>query len=83
MTISQPVPPAPMTPWMRYVYDDIAYMTHNGRLIAWASVATPTKETRIDLSFAQIGSQFESVATTTCSIYSGYATTCRKCHWLS
>ena len=37
----------------------------------------------INLSFAQIGSQFESVATTTCSIYSGYATTCRKCHWLS
>jgi len=37
----------------------------------------------VSLSFAQIGSQFESVATTTYSIYSGYATTCRKCHWLS
>jgi len=35
------------------------------------------------LSFAQIGSQFESAATTTCSIRSGYATTYRKCRWLS
>ncbi len=32
---------------MLYVYDDIGYMTHNGRLIAWASVATPTQEARI------------------------------------
>jgi len=38
---------------------------------------------QIQLSFAQIGSQFESAATTTCSIRSGYATTCRKCRWLS
>ncbi len=34
MTISQPVPPALATPyapsWMRYVYDDIAYMTQQG-----------------------------------------------------
>lgn len=36
-----------------------------------------------NLSFAQIGSQFESAATTACSIYSGDATTCRKRHWLS
>ncbi len=36
-----------------------------------------------NLSFAQIGSQFESAATTTCSIRSGYATIYRKCRWLS
>ncbi len=50
--------PAPATPsapsWMRYVYDDIAYMTHNGRLIAWASVVTPTQETRIDAIFQRL-----------------------------
>jgi len=44
-TQQQTPPPAPATPyapsWMRYVYDDIAYMTHNGRLIAWASGGTP------------------------------------------
>jgi len=36
-----------------------------------------------NLSFAQIGSQFESAATTTCSIHSGDATKYRKRHWLS
>jgi len=44
-------PPAPATPvtpsWMLYVYDDIAYMTHNGRLIAWASVATSAQDAHI------------------------------------
>jgi len=58
MTAQQTSPPAPMTPyapsWMRYVYDDIAYMTHNGRLIATATVATPTQETRIDAIFQRL-----------------------------
>lgn len=57
-TQQQTPPPVPATPyapsWMRYVYDDIAYMTHNGRLIAWASVATPTQETRIDAIFQRL-----------------------------
>jgi len=46
-TQQQTPPPAPATPWMRYVYDDIAYMTHNGRLIAWASVATSAQDAHI------------------------------------
>jgi len=59
MTVTPQTPlPASATPytpsWMRYVYDDIAYMTHNGRLIAWASVATPTQETRIDAIFQRL-----------------------------
>ncbi len=58
MTTPQLAPPAPSAPytpsWMRYVYDDIAYMTHNGRLIAWASVATPAQETRIDAIFQRL-----------------------------
>ena len=48
MTTQHSVHPSPYMPsWMLYVYDDIGYMTHNGRLIAWASVATPTQEARI------------------------------------
>ncbi len=47
----QTPPPAPATPvtpaWALYVYDDIAYMTHNGRLIAWASVATSAQDAHI------------------------------------
>ncbi len=54
----QTSPPAPATPyapsWMRYVYDDIAYMTHNGRPIAWASVCTPDQETRIGAIFQRL-----------------------------
>jgi len=44
-----PAPPVtPYTPrWMLYVYNDIAYMTHNGRLIAWASVATSAQDAHI------------------------------------
>ncbi len=41
-------PTAPYVPrWMLYVYNDIAYMTHNGRLIAWASVATSAQDAHI------------------------------------
>ncbi len=68
MTISQPVPPAPMTPdapsWMLYVYDDIAYMTHNGRLIAWASVETPAQDARIASVFHRLTTQTTQQRTT-------------------
>ena len=51
MTISQPVPPPPVTPptpvWALYVYDERAFFTFEGRLIAQASVTTPAQDARI------------------------------------
>ncbi len=50
-----PAPVAPYTPaWSLYVYDERAFFTFEGRLIAWASVGTPTQETRIDAIFQRL-----------------------------
>jgi hypothetical protein len=58
MTAPQRIPPAPVTPstplWALYVYDERAFFTHGGRLIAQASVATPAQETRIDAIFHRL-----------------------------
>ncbi len=52
MTAMQQTPlPAPVTPctpaWALYVYDERAFFTFEGRLIAQASVETPTQDARI------------------------------------
>ncbi len=51
MTTQQTTLPSPVSPyapsWALYVYGTHAFFTYNGRLIAWASVATPTQEARI------------------------------------
>ncbi len=59
MTATQQTPlPAPATPdtpaWALYVYDERAFFTYDGYLIASASVATPTQETRIDAIFHRL-----------------------------
>ncbi len=58
MTISQPVPPVPSTPdtpaWALYIYDERAYFTYGGRLVAQATVATPGQEARIEGVYARL-----------------------------
>ncbi len=58
MTISQPVPPAPATPytpsWCLYIYGTHAFFTYDGRLIAQATVATPAEEARITRTFDRL-----------------------------
>jgi len=49
--MQQTPPPAPATPytpaWALYVYDECAFFTFEGRLIAWASVATSAQDAHI------------------------------------
>jgi len=58
MTTQQTPPPAPATPytpaWALYVYDERAFFTFEGRLIAWASIATPTQDARIEGVFHRL-----------------------------
>jgi len=58
MTISQPVPPAPATPyapsWCLYIYGTHAFFTYGGRFIAEATVATPAQEARIEAVFHRL-----------------------------
>jgi len=58
MTISQPVLPAPSTPytpaWALYVYNDIAYLTFNGRLAATAAYHTATEQDKVDAVYARL-----------------------------
>jgi hypothetical protein len=51
-----PAPPVtPYTPsWMLYVYDEIAYLTFNGRLAATAAYHTPTEQARINGVYARL-----------------------------
>ncbi len=65
MTSQQIAPPTPRTPlaplsapaWTLYVYDNIAYLTFSGRVIATASVATPTRRARIAALFQRLTDQ--------------------------
>jgi len=54
----QTSPPSPATPyapsWMLYVYDEIAYLTFNGRLAATAAYHTSTEQTRINGVYARL-----------------------------
>ena len=45
----------PYTPaWALYIYGARAFFTYDGRLIAWASVATPTQDARIESVFHRL-----------------------------
>ncbi len=58
MTTHQIAPPPPATPyvptWALYVYDDIAYLTFNGKLEATATCRTPDQQTRIEATLARL-----------------------------
>jgi len=58
MTIPQPVPPAPATPyapsWCLYIYGTHAFFTYGGRLVAEATVATPAQDARIEGVFHRL-----------------------------
>jgi len=59
MTVTPQTPlPAPATPdtpaWALYVYDERAFFTFEGRLIAQASVATPAQDARIEAVFHRL-----------------------------
>jgi len=52
---SSPPIPAPYTPaWMLYVYDQRAFLTFDGRLIATAMVKTPAQESRFEGVFHRL-----------------------------
>ncbi len=56
MTVTKQTPlPAPATPvtpaWALYIYGTRAFFTYGGRLIAEATVATPTQDARIEAIF--------------------------------
>jgi len=54
----QTLPPASVTPdapaWALYVYDERAFFTYGGRLIAQASVTTPAQDARIASVFQRL-----------------------------
>ncbi len=54
----QTSPPAPATPyvpsWGLYIYGTHAFFTYDGRLIAEATVATPTQDARIEGIFHRL-----------------------------
>ncbi len=58
MTTPQTPPPPrvpPYTPaWAMYVYGTHAYLTYSGRLIATATVGTPSQEARVRAMFARL-----------------------------
>jgi len=69
MTPPVPRPPAPPAPaplsavspatpyvaaWMLYVYDEQAFLTWDGRLVATAAATTPAQETRIEGAFDRL-----------------------------
>jgi len=57
-TQQQTPPPEPATPyaprWMLYVYNDIAYLTFNGRLAATAAYHTSTEQARVNGVYARL-----------------------------
>ena len=61
MTTPQTPAPSLVTPyapsWALYVYGTHAYMTYSGRLIATATVGTPSQEARIEAMFARLAGQ--------------------------
>ncbi len=56
---TRPTPSAPPSAsrWALYTYDRIAYLAYAGRLVATASVATPTHEARVRAVFARLTGQ--------------------------
>ncbi len=57
--IAPPAPTAPTVPpytssWMLYLYDDIAYLTFDGRLAATATVTTAVQRARIEGVYARL-----------------------------
>lgn len=58
MTTQQNVPASPTAPytpaWALYVYNDIAYLTFNGRLAATAAYYTSTEQTRVNGVYARL-----------------------------
>ncbi len=54
----QTSPPAPMTSytpsWGLYIYGTHAFFTYDGRLIAEATVSTPSQAARIDAIFQRL-----------------------------
>lgn len=58
MTTQQRTPPAPRTPhtpaWALYIYGTHAFFTYGGRLVAEATVATPTQDARIIGTFDRL-----------------------------
>ncbi len=65
MTPQEIAPPTPRTPtappsasgWALYTYDGLAYLAYAGRLVATASVATPSQEARIEAMFQRLTGQ--------------------------
>ncbi len=58
MTAPQNVPASPTPPytpaWALYVYNDIAYLTFNGRLAATAAYHTATEQDKVDAVYARL-----------------------------
>jgi len=58
MTTPQNVPASPTAPytpaWALYVYNDIAYLTFNGRLAATAAYHTSTEQARVNGVYARL-----------------------------
>jgi len=53
---TRPTPSAPPSAsrWVLYTYDGIAYLAYEGRLIATATVGTPSQEARVRAMFARL-----------------------------
>lgn len=58
MTPQQIAPPPPVTPyvpaWALYIYDDRAFLTFNGRLVATAACAMPAQQARVEATLARL-----------------------------
>jgi len=58
MSTQQPAASAPATPyvptWALYVYDDRAFLTFDGRLVATAACAMPAQQARVEATLARL-----------------------------
>ncbi len=58
MTTQQNVPASPTAPytpaWALYAYNDIAYLTFNGRLAATAAYHTAREQAKVDAVYARL-----------------------------
>ncbi len=77
MNMLQLAPPSPVTArWMLYVYDNIAYLTFSGRVVATASVATPAQDAHLERLFQRLATHThtkESTVMTTITTYDASA----------
>jgi len=57
-TAQQIAPPVPASPlhvgWGYHEYTGIAYLTHDGRIQAWATIKTPNQAARIEGVFQRL-----------------------------